>query len=319
MTTTTIDNMHTAWTAVASPENWAFLGEGKAHVVCRYVGADDDAAAVAFAAVCGFPPRHAVLRLTKKTTGDGTETNADHDTALWHWFSPRYCPRRPPPLPLPPTFVAALAAQVHADRPPGRRHVAMDSHAAYGEVDRNHATLWRTFSPLPFQPHKKALSVVSVEIKVKCNDVSLGPFVRACNGIKRTVGRYDLLQRARAVQAAQPGQHAEAVWAWGTHDGSLSRYDPTDLLSGAPARVATAVDALLATPQNNLRVLVGEAHVYGWDRSGAADRAALGRACVDGGWTGGEGEGGLAGAVAAALVAEKDVLLRLRSMQVRTR
>jgi hypothetical protein len=259
-----------------------------------------------------------VLRLPKKTTGDGTETNADHDTALRHWFSPRYCPRRPPPLPLPPSFVAALAARVHADRPPGRRHVAMDGDAAYGEVDRNHATLWRTFSPSPFQPHK-ALSVVSVEIKVKCNDVSLGPFVRACNGIKRTVGRYDLLQRARAVQAAQPGQHAEAVWAWGTHDGSLSRYDPTDLLSGAPARVATAVHALLATPQNNLRVLVGEAHVYGWDRSGAADRAALGRACVDGGWGWGEGEGGLTSAVAAALVAEEDVLLRLRSMQVHTR
>ncbi len=80
----------------------------------------------------------------------------------------------------------------------------------------------------------------------------------------------------------------------------LSAYDPRDLFSGRPARMAAALAALLADPQNNLRLFWRGAPLRP-PLGGPADAEAL--AAVG-------GAGGLVGVLVAVLRAERAPLAR---------
>ena len=78
---------------------------------------------------------------------------------------------------------------------------------------------------------------ICVELKPKCGFLPASPCIR--HPIQRRVSRYQLHQRLKLAQGSIS---------------QLSGYDPLDLFSGDDERVDAALAALLAQPQNNLRL-----------------------------------------------------------------
>ena len=281
---------------VIAPQEWVFLGEGKAHiVVCRHETQDRNGTSTqAFVAQYGFHPTYAVLRLSKNKDRkkDKTATApvllSNDDNLMCTWFTPSYYPSSLPPLSLSPAIAVALVNHVHHHRPVGRRHMGVDhTSPVIGYVERNMSRIWKmipsslsktspgrwtipihntTKSVVSVPSKNKFACCMSVEIKVKCNDVGWSPFIRSCNRIKLFHGRYDLTQRYKQVlglmqqqqqqhqQHQQPSGHLKTttdpsasashkrnIWEWGNHDGSRSLYDPCDLISADEGRVRRAL------------------------------------------------------------------------------
>ena len=279
------------------PQQWVFLGEGKAHiVVCRHEFQDQKSkcTTASFVAQYGFHPKYAVLRLAKIKDKNKDKTTAapvllsNDDNLMCTWFTPSYYPSSLPPLSLSSSFVVALVNHVHHHRPAGRRHVGVDHRSpVVGYVERNMSRIWKMMpsfivppsEPLAIPIHNTATPVMpvsskngfaccmSVEIKVKYNDVGWSPFIRPCNRIKLLHGRYDLTQQYKQVlglkqqqqqhQQQQPSDrpattaepsetanHRTNIWEWGDHDGSRSHYDPCDLISADEGRVRRALKVL---------------------------------------------------------------------------
>ncbi|GAB2272711.1 Inositol-pentakisphosphate 2-kinase [Dionaea muscipula] len=89
---------------------------------------------------------------------------------------------------------------------------------------------------------------ISVEIKPKCGFLPSSRFICEENAVKKNVTRFKMHQILK-LQQRQLLQ--------------LSEYDPLDLFSGSRDRVHKAIQALFATPQNNLRVFLNGSLVYG--------------------------------------------------------
>ncbi|GMH13899.1 hypothetical protein Nepgr_015740 [Nepenthes gracilis] len=94
----------------------------------------------------------------------------------------------------------------------------------------------------------KGEACLSIEIKPKCGFLPSSRFIAEENAVKKNVTRFKM------HQALKLHQHQIS---------DLSDYDPLDLFSGSRDRVHTAIKALFATPQNNLRVFLNGSLVYG--------------------------------------------------------
>ncbi|XP_074280096.1 inositol-pentakisphosphate 2-kinase-like [Silene latifolia] len=94
----------------------------------------------------------------------------------------------------------------------------------------------------------KSEPCISVEIKPKCGFLPYSSFVADKNAFKKNVTRFKMHQ-ALKVKDSQISQ--------------LSEFDPLDLFSGSRKRIDKAIKALIATPQNNLRVFRNGALIYG--------------------------------------------------------
>ncbi|KAH9624291.1 hypothetical protein KSS87_014019 [Heliosperma pusillum] len=82
----------------------------------------------------------------------------------------------------------------------------------------------------------------------KCGFLPYSSFVADKNAFKKNVTRFKMHQ-ALKVKDSQIAQ--------------LSEFDPLDLFSGSRRRIDKAIKALIATPQNNLRVFRNGALIYG--------------------------------------------------------
>ncbi|KAL9234308.1 hypothetical protein vseg_009193 [Gypsophila vaccaria] len=89
---------------------------------------------------------------------------------------------------------------------------------------------------------------ISVEIKPKCGFLPSSSFIVDKNAFKKNVTRFKMHQflKLKELKISQ-----------------LSEYDPLDLFSGSRERIDKAIKALFATPQNNLRVFLNGALIYG--------------------------------------------------------
>jgi hypothetical protein len=88
------------------------------------------------------------------------------------------------------------------------------------------------------------------------------PFIPVHRSIKLRTSRFQLMQCQKILQASQS---KDGVMAWGKFV-ARSEYKPEQLCSGDKTAVMHALSTLMVTPQNNLRVSVNGAHIYGWDK-----------------------------------------------------
>ncbi|KNA17367.1 hypothetical protein SOVF_080660 isoform B [Spinacia oleracea] len=89
---------------------------------------------------------------------------------------------------------------------------------------------------------------ISVEIKPKCGFLPSSSFITDENTIKKNVTRFKMHQVLKLQQLKIQ---------------QLSEYDPLDLFSGSKDQIHEALKALIATPQNNLRVFLNGSLIYG--------------------------------------------------------
>ncbi|KAG9068558.1 Inositol-pentakisphosphate 2-kinase [Linnemannia hyalina] len=133
---------------------------------------------------------------------------------------------------LPPGFLPSLALAMEPSRPESRRQKGIDLAQSVGFLALDHT---RFIKPSPGQ------SDVAIEIKPKWGFLTKSAFLRKDQDIKRRKCRFCMYQ----YQKIKTGQ-----------EGTLSKYCPIDLFSGRELLVQDAVDALVDTPQNNLRLFV---------------------------------------------------------------
>lgn len=133
---------------------------------------------------------------------------------------------------LPPGFLASLAQAMEPSRPESRRQKGIDLAQSVGFLALDHT---RFIKPSPGQ------SDVAVEIKPKWGFLTKSAFLRKDQDIKRRKCRFCMYQH----QKIKTGQ-----------EGTLSKYCPIDLFSGTELLVQDAVESLVDTPQNNLRLFV---------------------------------------------------------------
>ncbi|KAF9104966.1 Inositol-pentakisphosphate 2-kinase [Mortierella sp. GBA35] len=133
---------------------------------------------------------------------------------------------------LPPEFLKSLAEAVEPLRPESRRQKGIDLAQSVGFLALDHT---RFIKPSPGQ------SAVAVEIKPKWGFLTKSAFIRKDQDIKRRKCRFCMYQH----QKKNTGQQ-----------GSISQYCPIDLFSGTELLVQDALDSLVQTPQNNIRLFV---------------------------------------------------------------
>jgi hypothetical protein len=102
-------------------------------------------------------------------------------------------------------------------------------------------------------------SCISIEIKPKAGYRAFSPLVDPKRIVKYHQSRFAIHQ-----QLYQQGL-IEKGWAIGKVDKSL--YDPLDLFSGQRERISKALDALVACPQNNLKVWRGDELLLGFSNN----------------------------------------------------
>ncbi|KAK3844154.1 MAG: inositol-pentakisphosphate 2-kinase [Linnemannia gamsii] len=133
---------------------------------------------------------------------------------------------------LPPEFLSSLAKAIEPSRPESRRQKGIDLAQSVGFLALDHT---RFIKPAPGQ------STVAVEIKPKWGFLTKSAFLRKDQDIKRRKCRFCMYQH----QKIETGQ-----------EGGLSKYCPIELFSGTELLVQDALDSLVDTPQNNLRLFV---------------------------------------------------------------
>ncbi|XP_074263096.1 inositol-pentakisphosphate 2-kinase-like [Silene latifolia] len=101
----------------------------------------------------------------------------------------------------------------------------------------------------------KGESCISVEIKPKCGFLPSSTCIADKNAFKKNVSRFKMHQHLK---------HKDLKVS------QLSEYEPLDLFSGSRERIDKAIKALFSTPQNNLRVFLDGALIYG-ELGGGAD------------------------------------------------
>ncbi|KAJ7957777.1 Inositol-pentakisphosphate 2-kinase [Quillaja saponaria] len=95
---------------------------------------------------------------------------------------------------------------------------------------------------------------VSVEIKPKCGFLPDSRFISEGTAIKKQITRFRLHQALKL-------HHGEIS--------EISEYNPLDLFSGSKERIHKAIKDLFSTPQNNFRVFLNGALIFGGSGGGA--------------------------------------------------
>jgi inositol-pentakisphosphate 2-kinase len=121
-------------------------------------------------------------------------------------------------------------------RPSYRQKTSLDTHAALG-------WLLPDLSYLP-EYCEIAISQASVEIKPKCGTLPRIDCLEAENSIKSKKSRFQMMQFLKLVEGRVV---------------SISKYNPLDLFCGNIERMASALRALFAKPQNNFRLWIDRA------------------------------------------------------------
>ena len=131
---------------------------------------------------------------------------------------------------------------------------------------------------------------LSFEFKLKCGFVSMAPTALLSSSgennrlidsadrlidlgnrlIKHQYGRFTLLQYSKLydiIYKSKSPRWGELQYSNNTHNiHNISLYNPLDLFSYDITRVQSAIQHLLAYPQNNLKILCNSNHIYGWNK-----------------------------------------------------
>ncbi|KAF9903106.1 Inositol-pentakisphosphate 2-kinase [Lobosporangium transversale] len=132
---------------------------------------------------------------------------------------------------LPDEFLTALSKAIEPSRPLERLHKVIDLSQAAGFLALDHTR---------FIDLADSQVSVAVEIKPKWGFLTQSAFIRHEN-IKRRKCRHCMHQHLKMKSG---------------HGTSLSEYCPIDLFSGVEPLVQDSLDALIRTPQNNLRLFI---------------------------------------------------------------
>ena len=148
--------------------------------------------------------------------------------------------------------------------------------------------------------HISSSDTLSFEFKVKCGFVSMAPTTLLTSTgennrlvspdnrlidsnnrlidtgnrlIKHEYGRSTLLQYSKLYETlykSKSPRWGELQYSNNTHNmhntHNISLYNPLDLFSYDITRIQSAIQYLLAYPQNNLKVLYNSNHIYGWNK-----------------------------------------------------
>ncbi|KAG0239199.1 inositol-pentakisphosphate 2-kinase [Mortierella sp. GBAus27b] len=222
-------------------EHWSYLAEGNANVVLQYIGPD-------------LQYRSTVLRIRKvdrsgkrSRSGSGhfLGSTVDHvvpkeNLSTESLFSSKvigpllgqeYVEQLVMIL-LPTEFLKALAEAIEPFRPSNRLHKGIDCTRTVGFLALDHTQFVK---PSIGQPS------IAVEIKPKWGFLPQSALIPAGRDIKRRKCRFCMHQHYKVVSGKEK---------------SLSNYCPIDLFSDDEALVQKALEALLQTPQNNMRLFV---------------------------------------------------------------
>lgn len=105
---------------------------------------------------------------------------------------------------------------------------------------------------------------ISLELKVKSSVTSTSPLV--VHPHKLSHGKYSYMQQYKHM--------CNDNLPWGALH-SVSHYDPHKLCSGAHGDFVDSFKVLLANPQNNLKIILNENHVYGWSKNDQGNKLCM--------------------------------------------
>jgi hypothetical protein len=121
--------------------------------------------------------------------------------------------------------------------------------------------------------------VVCVEVKPKASYLAYSPLVHETRRAKFHRSRFELMQQLLGAEKVKKGWGSPtnnamldkaSVGACARDENTLnkisSQYSPIDLFSGNKSRIQRAINSLLVTPQNNLRLFVDGTLVWGHDK-----------------------------------------------------
>eukprot|EP01039_Chlorochromonas_danica_P000766 gene766-831_t len=116
---------------------------------------------------------------------------------------------------------------------------------------------------------------LTCEVKVKCGLPASSPFlsphphphIRKATKFKLEYNKFSWMQQWKELNCKRCGSKD---MPWGELE-QLSTYCPHDLCSGNTSRVLSSLQALLTTPQNNLKVSIHDQHIYGWDKDNLSE------------------------------------------------
>ncbi|KAF9112743.1 Inositol-pentakisphosphate 2-kinase [Mortierella sp. AM989] len=207
-------------------EHWKYRAEGNANLVLQYIGPD---------------PRFktTLLRLRKNSTkvvGPVNKNDISGESSFISKVISRLVGQefveQLIPVVLPSDFLKTLAVAIDPFRPKNRLHKRIDCSQAVGFLALDHA---RFIKPSANHP------TISVEIKPKWGFLTASAFIRKEQIIKRRKCRFCMHQHRKLKNGEEE---------------SLSEYCPIDLFSGNDFLVEDSINALIKTPQNNLRLFV---------------------------------------------------------------
>lgn len=259
---------------------WSFLAEGGQHLVCRYIGLTDSL--------------QGMLLRFRKCSGECIAQRNQHsqlDAAYQELVvtplfaaDAEYIVNYSNVL-VPSEFVDEIAAAIESIRPHSRKRLPLRLPAEHTAVS---VQLLRDASVLS-EPSEHVISSLAFsdnqlrtiahkenyekywafDIKVKSGIQSTSPFVPATRSVKRQFGRYSLMQcTKRAILNRGGVLNGDILW----DPKALSPYNPADLCSGDYKRIRSALQALVVSPQNNLKAFAKANLVYSsvsdnWDKA----------------------------------------------------
>ncbi|KAJ2792704.1 hypothetical protein GGI18_000170 [Coemansia linderi] len=220
------------------PSDWSYKAEGNQSIVLSYRGSDTN--------ICGW-----LLRLSKCDVAAGTNANADacathrHDDTQRKRDDATFATSVIGPLlgaeyvlpqrlvALKPESLRQLHEKCEPLRPAHRLHRQIDLAQGVGILQPN------AFRGTPPGSSRLRQSV-TVELKPKWGFLPSSASISPHNSVKSRVCRYCMHQYTK---------HASQ---------DVSGFCPLDLYSGDRRRIVRALDSLARSPQNNLRVFVGD-------------------------------------------------------------
>eukprot|EP00310_Coccolithus_braarudii_P025783 CAMPEP_0183359842 /NCGR_PEP_ID=MMETSP0164_2-20130417/53486_1 /TAXON_ID=221442 /ORGANISM="Coccolithus pelagicus ssp braarudi, Strain PLY182g" /LENGTH=547 /DNA_ID=CAMNT_0025534053 /DNA_START=9 /DNA_END=1653 /DNA_ORIENTATION=- len=214
----------------STASDWAFLAEGALNLTCTYVGTDPLL-------------KGRVLRLRKHNPDASmganrsepyTESIKFEERVILPLLGRRYV-QPSIEVPVTTTFLDGVGANISSDRSARRRVHTIDPLLQTALIMNDNTRL----------PLKDGAGCICIELKVKCGTLSTRPWVS--HQVKRRVSKFAMHQQLKCEEGKL---------------GRPSLYSPLDLFSGDAARIRAALDALVATPQNNLQLFASNALLF---------------------------------------------------------
>ncbi|KAG0264573.1 Inositol-pentakisphosphate 2-kinase [Mortierella polycephala] len=230
-------------------DHWAYRAEGNANLVLQYIGPDPRFSStvlrlrkidrpisnLAGSNGCTDQRISPIAQQAVETKSKKKNDLSEEIVFITNIIAPllgKEFVEQPNAVALPAEFLLALTVAVEPSRPKHRLQKIIDCSQAVGFLSLDHT---RFLQPSTNQPS------ISIEIKPKWGFLTKSAFIRKEHEIKKRKCRFCMYQHRKMKTGIET---------------SLSEYCPIDLFSGEEHLVQDAIDSLVKTPQNNLRLFV---------------------------------------------------------------